>query len=128
MILKIEFPDNLITDELLRQTQIPCFCKISKEFEISFSDTIPMSSGVVLNWNLKELELRAVAGAGGQYTHYANSLITLNRVGENVFDIVDLEMFYRSYGWCVVLRGGAYAPPGHFWDEDEGRHQAQSLE
>lgn len=118
MKLKIEFPDNLITGDLLRQVRIPCFCKVSKEFNISFSNTVPESSGTVLEWDRKELELRAVGGAGGQYTHYANSLITLRRESENIFQIVDLEMFYRSYGWCVVLRDGVYAPPGDFWDEE----------
>lgn len=118
MRLKIDFPDNLITDELVLQKQIPCFCKVSNEFVISFSDTIPESSGIVLDWDRRDLELRAVAGAGGQYTHYANSLITLKRIGSNVFEIVDLEMFYRSYGWCVILLNGAYAPPRDFWDSE----------
>lgn len=48
MKLNIDFPENMITDELLRQKRIPCVCKVSKEFEISFSDTVPESSGVVL--------------------------------------------------------------------------------
>lgn len=118
MKLNIDFPKKMITDELLRQERIPCFCKVSNEFEISFSDTVPESSGVVSGWNRRELELRAVAGAGGRYTHLANGLITLQKVDEGVYKILDLEMFYRSYGWCAVLRGGEYAPPGDFWDEE----------
>ncbi|MCH0726119.1 hypothetical protein K9U74_33320, partial [Pseudomonas aeruginosa] len=70
MKLRIEFPKDIRTGYLLRQERIPCLCKVSKEFEISFSDTIPESSGVVLEWNRKELELRAIAGGGGRYTHY----------------------------------------------------------
>ncbi|WP_339493071.1 hypothetical protein [Pseudomonas sp. EA_15y_Pfl2_R67] len=118
MKLNIDFPKNMITDELLRQERIPCFCKVSKKFEISFSDTVPESSGVVSGWDRRELELRAVAGAGGRYTHFANGLITLQKVDEGVYKILDLEIFYRSYGWCAVLRGGEYAPPGDFWDEE----------
>ncbi|MGN2436276.1 hypothetical protein [Pseudomonas syringae] len=118
MKLKIDFPKSMITDELLGQKRIPCFCKVSKEFEISFSDTVPESSGVVSGWDRRELELRAVAGAGGRYTHFANGLITLQKIDEDVYKIIDLEMFYRSYGWCPVLRGGEYAPPGDFWDEE----------
>lgn len=118
MKLSISFPDNLITDELLNQVRIPCFCKLSREFVITFSDTVPESAGVVLEWSREELELRAVAGGGGEYTHYNNGLITLKKIDENLFDIIDLEMFYRSFGWCVVLRGGEYAPPGNFWDEE----------
>ncbi|WP_169315892.1 hypothetical protein, partial [Pseudomonas syringae] len=114
MKLKIDFPKSMITDELLGQKRIPCFCKVSKEFEISFSDTVPESSGVVSGWDRRELELRAVAGAGGRYTHFANGLITLQKIDEDVYKIIDLEMFYRSYGWGTVLRGGGYTPPGDF--------------
>ncbi len=34
MMLKVDFPQNLITDELLRQERIPCVCKVAKEFEV----------------------------------------------------------------------------------------------
>ncbi len=118
MKLNIDFPNNMITDELLMQERIPCFCKISTDFEISFSDTVPESSGLVSAWDRRELELRAIAGAGGRYTPFANGLITLRKVGEGVYKILDLEMFYKSYGWCAVLREGEYAPPGDFWDEE----------
>ena len=118
MKLNIKFPDNLVTDDLLRQQRIPCLCKISTRFEISFSVTIPESTGLVFDWSREELELRAVAGAGGQYTHYANSLITLSKIGQDLYEIIDLEMFYRSFGWCTVLRNGQYAVPGNFWDEE----------
>lgn len=118
MKLNIDFPENMITDDLLLQERIPCLCKISKEFEISFSDTVPESSGVVSEWDRKELELRAIAGGGGKYTHYANSLITLQKIEGNVYKIIGLEMFYTIFGWCVVLKDGEYAPPGDFWDEE----------
>lgn len=118
MKLKIYFPADLRTEDLLQQKKIPCLCKISKEFEVVFSDTVPHSSGVVAEWDRKELELRAVAGGGGKYTHYANSLITLKSVGDNLYEIIDLQMFYTSFGWCEVLKEGKYAPPGDFWDEE----------
>ncbi|WP_095120370.1 hypothetical protein [Pseudomonas sp. Irchel s3f10] len=118
MKLNIHFPDNLISDDLLRQQRIPCLCKVSTQFEISFSDTVPESSGIVSGWSRDELERRAVAGAGGQYTHYANGLITLSKISEGLYQIVDLEMFYRSFGWCAVFRDGQYAPAGYFWDDE----------
>ncbi|MCO3324626.1 hypothetical protein [Pseudomonas aeruginosa] len=118
MKLRIEFPKDIRTGYLLRQERIPCLCKVSKEFEIYFSDTIPESSGVVLEWNRKELELRAISGGGGRYTHYGNGLITLKDVGADTYQIIDLEIFYARFGWCVVLKDGEYAPPGDFWDEE----------
>jgi hypothetical protein len=118
MKLNICFPENMRTEQLLEQERIPCFCKISKEFEISFSDVVSKASGFVSEWDRRELELRAIAGGGGQYTHYANSLITLRMIEPNVYRIVELEMFYASFGWCVVLKDGEYAPLGDFWDEE----------
>ena len=96
MKLHIHFPDNLISDDLLRQQRIPCLCKVSTQFEISFSDTVPEASGIVSGWSRDELERRAIAGAGGQYTHYANSLITLSNISEGLYQIIDLEMFTEA--------------------------------
>lgn len=118
MKLKIDFPKNMITDNLLRQERIPCLCKIARDFEICFSDTVPNSSGVVLEWDRGELELRAPAGAGGKYTHYSNGLITLGLNNDDFYEIVDLDMFYDNLGWCAVVRNREYAPPGDFWDEE----------
>lgn len=108
----------MITDELLGQVKIPCLCKVSDKFEVHFFDTVPESDGIVADWDRDELELRAVAGAGGEYTHYAFSLITIDRVSEGVYNVLDLEMFYTTFGWCPVLMGGRYAPPGDFWDKE----------
>lgn len=58
-------------------------------------------------------------GAGGEYTHYSQGLITLEMIGERTYRIVDLEMFYTRFGWCAVIRDGEYAEPGTFWDEDD---------
>lgn len=30
----------------------------------------------------------------------------------------DVRVFYRSYGWCVILLNGTYAPPRDFWDSE----------
>lgn len=118
MKLRIDFPKNMITQELLGQVRIPCLCKVSDKFEIHFFNTIPESDGVVEDWDRRELELRAVAGAGGQYTHYAHGLITIKGAPDGAFRIVDLEMFYTTFGWCPVIIDGEYAPPGEFWDEE----------
>ncbi|HFF6214078.1 hypothetical protein I5U05_003540 [Stenotrophomonas maltophilia] len=118
MNLNITTKRNMRDDQLLKQERIPCLCKISNEFEVSFSDSVPGMAGIVTGWDRNELELRAVAGGGGQYTHYANGLITLMELEPGVYNIVALDMFYASFGWCVVLKDGEYAPPGGFWDEE----------
>jgi len=116
--LEICFPKNMISEMLLENEKIPCICKISDKFEIYFSDTVPDVTGIVTDWDRKELELRAVAGAGGKYTHFSNSLITLNKIGDDSYNIIYLSIFYVNFGWCDVLIDGEYAPPGKYWDEE----------
>ncbi len=119
MILTIDFPQDLRTEALLQQVRIPCLCKVATEFAISFSVTVPPSEGVVSGWDRRELELRVVAGGGGEYTHYSQGLITLEAVGQGAYRIIDLEMFYTGFGWCAVIKDGEYAEPGKFWDDDD---------
>ena len=118
MKIHISFPKNIITEDLLSQDKIPCLCKVSREFEIFFFDSNPQVSGVVADWDRGELELRAVPSVGGQFTHNACSLITIKPIEPDVYEVVHLEMFNRSFGWCVVIAAGAYAEPGKFWDEE----------
>jgi hypothetical protein len=87
--------------------------QISTRFEISSSDTGPESIGVVFGWSRRDW---SCARSPGRV--YANSLITLSKVGQDFYEIIDLEMFYRSFGWCTVLQNGQYASPGNFWDEE----------
>jgi hypothetical protein len=116
MNLNIEIPKNLVTEQLLKQKNIPCFCKVSKDFEISFRQ--PEATGNVSEWDRKKFEERAIAGAGGKYTHYTDGMITLREIGVNQYKIVDLALFYHNFGWCQVLENEIYAVPKNFWDEE----------
>jgi len=118
MKLNIEIPKNLATEQLLKQKNIPCFCRVAKEFEILFQDPFPESVGIVSEWDRRELEKRAVAGAGGRYTHYTNGMVTLKEIDLNQYQIVDLYFFNRNFGWCPVIVNNAYAMPKKFWDEE----------
>ena len=118
MKLNIEFPRNMITEELLKQKNIPCFCKVSADFEISFQEPLPKVVGKVSEWDRHELEERALAGAGGKYTHYTNGMITLKEIDLNQYQILDLSFFCRSHGWCPIIENGIYATPINLWDEE----------
>jgi hypothetical protein len=118
MMLRIKFPENLITEQLVVQEDIPCLCRVSKEFEVVFEDPLPEVTGVVAGWDRKMLEQRAPAGAGGRYTHYVPGRITLRKVEGDEFVIVSLSFFYCSFGWCPILEGNEYATPKPIWDEE----------
>lgn len=117
--LRISLPVNLAAADMVRQKNIPCLCRVAKEFEIEFLDPLPEATGVVFRWDRRMLEERAVAGAGGPYSHYAFGLVTLDQLEPDIYWIVDLAFFNRIFGWCPILENGAYAPPGKFTDDDE---------
>jgi len=118
MNLNIQIPKNLVTEELLRQKNIPCFCRVSRDFEISLQDPFPDVTGKVSDWDRRELEKRAMAGAGGKYTHYTNGLITIKEIDANQYHIIDLSLFCCSSGWCPIVENGVYATPKELWDKE----------
>lgn len=119
MKLHIHFPKNLVTESLLRQKKIPCLCRIGKNFEILFQHPLPEALGTVEGWDIEEVLKRAPAGAGGQYTYYSFSAVTLREIKSNLYQIIDWDLFNRSVGWCHILVNGEYAPPGNFGDDEE---------
>lgn len=42
----------------------------------------------------------------------------VKKVDIDIYQILDLEMFYRLFGWCSILEDGNYAPPGQLWDDE----------
>ncbi|WP_288821598.1 hypothetical protein [uncultured Leclercia sp.] len=119
MILQINFPDNLVTGLLSEQKNIPCTIKVSDKFEVIFSTVIPCTVGIIYEWDRQLLEERAIAKAGGVYTHNEPALITLNKKTEDSYEVVELHVFYNDFGWCPVIKDGGYAIPNQFWDSDE---------
>jgi hypothetical protein len=119
MILSINLPDNLVTALLLQQRNIPCVCRVSTIFEVSFQAPLPEAVGTVDGWDRKQIDDRAQAAAGGKYIHYAPSQITLKMVAPNQYHINDLAFFNRTVGWCPIIVDGKLAEAGLFWDDDE---------
>ncbi|MFJ5503261.1 hypothetical protein ACIPUO_03480 [Pectobacterium carotovorum] len=119
MILEINFPDNLITGLLSEQKNIPCTIKVSDKFEVIFSTVVPCTAGIMREWDRQLLEERAIARAGGVYTHDEPALITLNKKTKDSYEVVDLYVFYNDFGWCPVIKDREYAVPNQFWDSDE---------
>jgi hypothetical protein len=110
MRLKIQLPNNLIVKELVKQKNIPCLLRVASEFEVVFQDPLPGVIGTIEGWDRQALEGRAEAGAGGQYTHYAFGMISIENIGQNEYQIIDLSMFFEVHGWCPILMGGEYGP------------------
>lgn len=107
--IEVDFPDNLYTTMMLETEKVPCLCKISKDFLIDFLESYPQVSGKVLNFNLRDIDLRTSAGAGGKYLHYKYGLITLSYKKDNIYIIDDLEMFARGSGWQKIIQNRNYA-------------------
>ncbi|WP_082267107.1 hypothetical protein [Komagataeibacter europaeus] len=111
MKLKIAFPDNILSKIIINQKFIPCLCKISRDFGLEFRDPLQEAVGIVLEWDYTLIEERAPALVGGEYSHYADGEISIMHVSEDIYDILDLKMFYPDYGWCPIIKDGDYAVP-----------------
>lgn len=119
MILQITFPDNLVTGLLAEQKNIPCVIKVAGKFEVVFTTVIPFVVGIMHEWDRQLLEERAIARAGGAYTHNDPALITLKKREDGKYDVVNLSVFYNDFGWFPVVKDRKYAAPIKFWDSDE---------
>ena len=119
MEIDLTISKNLRTGRLVRQREIPCICRIARQFEISFVEPLSEAHGIVTSWDRKEIEARAQAGAGGIYTHYCFGKISLSPIEGDRYKIVDLAFFYEGLGWCLIIIDGDYGPVGSFWDEEE---------
>lgn len=116
-----------MTGSLVEQNDIPGMIQVSEKFELVFSVVEPVSIGVVERWDRDCFEKRALAGAGGEYTHYRPGIVTLNKVVNGVYKIIDLSIFYNDFGWCPILLNEDYAQPYPFWDSDDDDPGFQNL-
>ena len=120
MKLLIDFPDTLSTEMLLEQKQIPCFCKVSSDFSVSFEHLFPNRiEGQIQNWDIEKISNRAPAGAGGEYLYFQHALITLQKLNKSSYNVIELKFFCEGIGWCSIISEGSYGPVGDFWDSDE---------
>ncbi len=119
MEIELSIVKNLVTSSLLEQRDIPCICRIAREFEIDFVSPLPEAHGVVGNWDLTKINERAPAGAGGKYIHYCFGKLSLARTEGDKYQIIELSFFNRAVGWCPIIIDGEYGPVGSFWDEEE---------
>ncbi len=118
MLLKIEIPQNLVNQQLLRQSDIPCVCYIGKSFEVRFESPLTAAVGTVDDWDRKAVEERVPAGAGGHWTHCRHSRMTLRAMSDGIYEVRELAMFYEAHGWLPVIHDGVYAVAKEIWDEE----------
>ena len=106
--VKVQFENNLYTKMLLETRDNPCLCKIYENFEIIFFESIPEMTGIVNEWNIKDIDERVPAGVGGKYIHYKHGLITISHQTDDLYIIESLKMFVRGEGWINVIENKEY--------------------
>ena len=114
IIMNIEFPSLLIEQMFLESKLIPCICKISGEINIDFSPPISTSvfKGVINNVANDEIESRIIPCVGGQYYSINHSQITIEKVEEGSYQVLELKLFNLGpeFGWTTFITGGSYGP------------------
>lgn len=111
MKLQISLPDNIRAKEMIKQSNIPCICRVSgRHFEVAFLSPLDEAIGIVQDWDREMLEQRAPARGGGNYTFYEPGLITLQEIGNDTYRVIDLSLFNSLLGWCLIVKDGDYFP------------------
>lgn len=118
MILTVSFPNTLTSEALLQQKNIPCLSRIAEKFEVVFQSPFSDVVGCVSEWKMKEIDERVPANAGGKYTHYSSSLITLQAIDKDRYFIKDLSLFDTYVGWCSVVDDGVLCSSGSLWSDE----------
>tara|TARA_Y100001954_G_C15433048_1_gene417811 strand:- start:128 stop:580 length:453 start_codon:yes stop_codon:yes gene_type:complete len=118
--LSAQFPSNLRTRSLLTQVDIPCLCRINySDFEMEFRLPLQPTLGRVTGHEMKEIEVRAPAGAGGEFIYYNEGLVSLSPLKPGSYSIVKLALFDEFVGWCPIILNSEYAAPRNFDDVDD---------
>ncbi len=117
MILSIKVPEDLRINEMLKRTDIPCFCKVSTKFLLIF-DFDPFSlEGEILEWDIRKMNLLSPNGVGGEYTYYNHAMISIDKFSEDKYEVSSLKFFDSYFGWCPIIIDREYAPEPEY-DED----------
>lgn len=113
LTLTIDFSDILLVQELIKLQDIPCFCRVSGNvsFELEFQNPLPQAIGKVEGWTASLIDERSWAGAGGLYTHYCFSMVSIEPIRQGFYRIMSLKFFNRSCGWCRLIEDGNWAVP-----------------
>ncbi|MGL4283694.1 MAG: hypothetical protein ACRCSI_08795 [Eubacterium aggregans] len=113
LFLHIYFPDNLVSEKMVLQKKIPCFCRISgsRLFEIEFFEPLPSAIGVIEGWSPELINERVSAGGGGKYTHYCFSVVSLEQIDSNIYGITSLDFFDEMSGWISIIDNGEWSKP-----------------
>lgn len=109
MKLIAEFPDYLDAQEMLTKDNTPCFIKAGYQTEIILDYGRRNLHGKLSGWSEINVCSLCPAGAGGEYIYYNHAMITINKINQNEYDVINLKMFDAYIGWCNIIIDGEYA-------------------
>lgn len=117
MILSIKVPEDLRINEMLKRTDIPCFCKVSTKFLLIFDFDPFLLEGEILEYDIKKMNLLSPSLVGGNYTYYTHAMISISKMSNSKYKVESLKFFDSYFGWCPMIIDGEYAPEPEY-DED----------
>lgn len=67
-------------------------------------EAFPQLTGIVLQWDQKDIDDRIAAGAGGEYTHHKFGQITISKLSADLYRIEKLSLFdLWDQGWITII-------------------------
>lgn len=91
---------------------IPCVCKVmlDEDFYVIFNEPLFDVSGFMSEFDKKEIDSRFPALTGGLVTQYCNAMISVERINDEKFHVVNLKFFHSLDGWVSLIEYGDFVP------------------
>lgn len=120
MNLNIVFPNDLFTAKTIQQNDIPCVCQVmlSGNFRVVFSELLFEASGFMSEFDENDINYRFPVLAGGAFAQHCNAMITLKRVNNDKYQVVNLKFFHSLAGWISLIESGEFTPINECEDGD----------
>lgn len=117
MELKINDGNHAKFSDLFKRRNIPCIVKVKhKGLEIAFPEALNIGecSGSIVSYDSVLMKERLFFSAGGTYLIYEPALVTLKKIEENLFSVIDFSIFYSFLGRINIIKNGEYSELHHY--------------
>ena len=109
--MDIEFSDKneFYFKHLTSNEEIPCHCKIGKQFQLDFTTTFNYEiKGYVKEWNEQEINRISPAYSGDEFYQNCPAIITIEQKSGK-YKVKALSFFNYRLGWLPIIQNYEYA-------------------
>lgn len=103
MKIRLSLAPDLRSQSVVQQRWIPCRLEIGTIGNLlRFPDVLNGTAAEIVEYDRERLEQRAYSLGGGDYAFLNPALVTLDNLGDSIFKVAELRLFYEMKGWITV--------------------------